>query len=292
MTELPICKICSSKKLTFFAHTASCLDCGVLLCYPYPEVREKKFLKKRNELTGVEREKAQADYLNWHLNSGERNHRNFTNMALFALSNADRHKHLSVLDYGGGGGQFALVLKSLFPKTDIYIVDMDNERLLDEFMPLNKQIKFEDFNANKLKFDVIFMNDVFEHVSDPMGVLAILRSKLNNGGRIFIDTPCHFWLYPFTKVFSKRIHTKLLNGTVDYDHQQIWSKKAFEVAIKKADMRVQSFFQLSEYTQGADFYLDNMKIDYGVVRFIGKIFFWLAPLIAKNKIMAVVTPNL
>jgi len=292
MTNLPTCKICGSKNLTFFADTASCLDCGVLLCYPYPEVREEKFLEKRNKLAGVEREKAQSHSLNWHLNSGERNHHNFTNMALFALNDVDRHKHLSVLDYGGGGGQFALVLKSLCPKTDVHIVDMDNERLLDEFMPLSKQIRFEDFNDNALKFDVIFMNDVFEHVSDPVDVIMTLRSKLKDGGRIFIDTPCHFWLYPLTKAFSKRIHTKLLNGTVDYDHQQIWSKKSFEVAVKKAGMGVKSYSQLSEHTQGADFYLNNMKIDNGNVRLVGKIFFWLAPLIARNKIMSVVSPDL
>ena len=291
MSNLPLCKICGSKNLSFFADTASCLDCGVLLCFPYPEVREEKFLKKRDILTGIEREKAQAHSLNWHLNSGDRNHHNFTNMALFALNSADRHKELSVLDYGGGGGQFALVLKSLFPKTDITIVDMNNERLLDEFRPLNNQIKFEEFKDDTLKFDVIFMNDVFEHVSDPVGVLRTLRSKLNSGGRIFIDTPCHFWLYPFTKFFSKKIHTKLLNGTVDYDHQQIWSRKSFEVAVKQAGMKVQKFSRLSEYTQGADFYMNNMKISNGIIRLAGHIFFRLAPFIAKNKIMAVVTSD-
>ena len=62
MTNLPTCKICGSKKLTFFAHTASCLDCGVLLCYPYPAVREEKFLKN-------EQEKNPAGItLDWHLN--------------------------------------------------------------------------------------------------------------------------------------------------------------------------------------------------------------------------------
>jgi 2-polyprenyl-3-methyl-5-hydroxy-6-metoxy-1,4-benzoquinol methylase len=135
------------------------------------------------------------------------------------------------------------------------------------------------------------MNDVFEHVSFPVEVLTTLRSKLKEGGRIFIDTPCHFWLYPVTKILSKKIHTKLLNGTVDFDHQQIWSQASFEVAVKKAGLKVQKITRLSEYTQGADFYLNNMKIEKGVVRLAGKIFFWLAPYIAKNKIMAVVSIN-
>jgi 2-polyprenyl-3-methyl-5-hydroxy-6-metoxy-1,4-benzoquinol methylase len=288
MADLPKCKICNSENLSFFAHTASCRECGVLLCYPYPEIREEKYLNK-SELTDNERKDRQARTLEYHLKSGNRHHNNLTDMALFTMNDADRRKNLSVLDYGGGGGQFALVLKSLFPRTDIFIVDMDNERLLDEFRPLNKQIKFENFEDNTQKFDVIFMNDVFEHVSFPVEVLATLRSKLKDGGRIFIDTPCHFWLYPVTKILSKKIHTKLLNGTVDYDHQQIWSKTSFEVAVKKAGLKIQKFTRLSEYTQGADFYLNNMKIEKGVVRLAGKLFYWLSPYIAQNKIMAVVS---
>jgi len=210
-------------------------------------------------------------------------------MALYALSDLDRQINLQVLDYGGGGGQFALVLKSLFPRADIYIVDMQNARLLDQFRPLNIQIKFEDFESNPLKFDYIFMNDVFEHVSDPVGVLKTLRIKLNNGGRIFIDTPRHFWLYSVTKFFSKKIHTKLLRGTVDHDHQQIWSKRSFKIAINSAGFRIQKFSRLSEYTQGADFYLNNMGIKSGTARYAGKFFYFMAPLIARNKIMAVVS---
>jgi len=291
MTILPTCKICGSKELTFFAHTASCIDCGVMLCYPYPEVREEKFLKKKNDLAGPELEKTQAYMLDWHLNSGNRNHYNFTNMTLFALNDSDRKKYLRVLDYGGGGGQFALIFKSLCPKTDVYIVDMNNEKLLDQYRPLNKQIKFKDFDSSMIKYDYIFMNDVFEHVSDPLEVLKTLHSKLNHGGNIFIDTPCQFWLYPLTKVFSKKIHTKLLEGTVDFDHQQIWSKKSFEVVIKKAGMSIRKYSVLTEFTQDADYYLNSMKINSGVVRLAGKIFFWLAPLIARNKIMAVVSSD-
>ena len=135
------------------------------------------------------------------------------------------------------------------------------------------------------------MNDVFEHVSDPLEVLKTLHSKLNHGGKIFIDTPCQFWLYPLTKVFSKKIHTKLLEGTVDFDHQQIWSEKSFEVVIKKAGMSIRKYSVLTEFTQDADYYLNGMKINSGVVRLAGKIFFWLAPLMARNKIMAVVSSD-
>ena len=197
------CKICNSVKLRKFAHTAKCGDCGVLLNYPYTEPREDEYLSNKKILKGDERSAVQKRSMNWHISSGARNHNNFTQMTLFALNDEDRKKSLKVLDYGGGGGQFSLVLKSLFPKSEVWIVDMNNERLLDEYRPLNKQIKFEEFHASTHKFDVIFLNDVFEHVTFPNEVLSLLRSRLNPKGRIFIDTPCTFWLYPLTKIFFK-----------------------------------------------------------------------------------------
>jgi 2-polyprenyl-3-methyl-5-hydroxy-6-metoxy-1,4-benzoquinol methylase len=280
------CKICGSERLNVVAHTAKCSNCGVLLCYPYPEVRETGYLSGKKELRGEERVAAQASSLDWHIRSGARNHHNFTNMALFALSDEERKKPLNVLDYGGGGGQFSLVQKSLFPKSDVWIVDMNDEWLLDAYRPLNKQIKFKDFPASTEKFDVIFLNDVFEHVTDPVGVLSDLRSRLVPRGKVFIDTPCEFWLYPMTRFFSRKIHTQLLKGTVDYDHQQIWTRKSFETVAQMAGMKVQKCVRLSEYTQPASFYMKNMGISHPLVWMAGTMFFALSPFIARNKIMA------
>lgn len=209
-------------------------------------------------------------------------------MACYTIKDSDISGAPKILDYGGGGGQFALIAKSLCPRAEISIVDMDNNNLLDQFRPLNKQIKFEDFEKSDESFDIIFMNDVFEHVTDPVGVLSQLRSKLNPGGRIFIDTPCQFWLYPVTKLFSKKIHTQLLKGTVDFDHQQIWTQKSFEHVVKAAGMRVVKFTRLSEYTQPASFYLNNMGVTNPLVRLAGTVFVVLSPYIARNKIMSVI----
>ncbi len=282
------CKICNSRNLIYFAHTAKCSSCGVLLNYPYPEISRENIEGKKTIITKEEIEKEQNESLDWHIKSGERNHNNFTSMAKFALTEIDREKNLTVLDYGGGGGQFSLVAKSLFPKINTYIIDLNDYRLLNIYKPLNNQIKYSDFNKSKIKFDVIFMNDVYEHVTYPIDVLKNLRKKLNPGGRIFIDTPCSFWLYSITKIFSKTIYTKLLRGTVDFDHQQIWSEKSFKISVEKAGFKILKYKTLSEYTQPADFYLKNMKIKNPFILFLGHIFYKLAPFIAKNKIMSVI----
>ena len=94
--------------------------------------------------------KIKEEKLQWHINSGHLNHNNFTSMTQFALDEKDRDKGIKVLDYGGGGGQFSLVLKSLYPLADSYIVDIEDNKLLDQYAPINKQIKFIDFkNINQ-----------------------------------------------------------------------------------------------------------------------------------------------
>jgi 2-polyprenyl-3-methyl-5-hydroxy-6-metoxy-1,4-benzoquinol methylase len=288
-TKQPVagqCKICGSTTLKIFAHTANCGECGILLNYPYAPVREEDFLA-RPALGAEEHAKVQATWKKWYVRSGERNHWNFSSMALFALDEQDRQCNLDVLDFGGGGGQFALVMRSLFPLSTTSIVDMQDDALLDQNNGINNQILFKDFERDTKKFDIIFMNDVYEHVTDPIGILSQLRSKLKPAGRIFIDTPCVFWLYYTLKPVLPGLQAKVLRGTVDHDHQQIWSTKSFAISANRAGLAVEKIKFLSEYTQGADFYLNNMGVRSPLLRMAGHIFIAAAPYIARNKIMAV-----
>ena len=154
-------------------------------------------------------------------------------MIEFSVPKNYKEGKLEVLDYGGGGGQFASILKKMFPKSEVYITDLYDEKLLNEYSFFNNQIKFSEFKNDKTKFDFIFLNDVFEHLSDPANVLKTLKNKLKDkDSRIFIDTPKKFWIYEFSSIFSKNLYRKILNGTVDQDHQQIWSKKSFYLIAK------------------------------------------------------------
>ena len=279
------CKICGKQNLKIFAHTASCNNCGVLLNFPYVEPREIDYLDK--SLSTSEYMDVQRGSLKWHIRSGNRNHYNFTAMTAFCDEYLSRESELDILDYGGGGGQFALIFKSMYPNAKCKLVDMNDYRLLEAYASINDQIKFSEFEDNAAKFDFIFLNDVFEHLTLPRETLEMLRGKLKRNGKIFIDTPCTFWLYPITKFFSKSIHKKLLIGTVDYDHQQIWNTKSFNMIIQQAEFSAIKYKRLSEYTQPPEFYLDNMGIRNPFLRFLGKTFVFLAPLIARNKIMAV-----
>jgi 2-polyprenyl-3-methyl-5-hydroxy-6-metoxy-1,4-benzoquinol methylase len=278
------CKICGSTKLEIFAHSAKCGECGVLLFYPYP--------RNDQELTaGVGRKWGEKSAISWYSKSCQKNHKNFTNMIQFALGASPKDEPMDVLDYGGGGGQFALICSSMFPSASTFVVDIDDDALLDQWKSMNRQIRFKSFDADSTKFDAIFMNDVFEHVSDPAGVLTQLSNKLKGrDSLIFIDTPKHFWVYPVARVLNKKFYTKILRGTVTEDHQQIWNRKSFELVAERAKLKVVKYTELAEFTMPPEYYLRNMGISNVVLVAAGKFFYRFATLLANNKIMAVLRP--
>lgn len=274
----PKCKICGSERLEVFLHTAKCRDCGVLLYYPYP--------KKKHRVEYPDK----ASAIKWYLQAAKYNHTNFTNVVNYSINDADKNKKIKILDYGGGGGQFALISKSLYFNSEIYITDISDDALLSEWEPLNNQIKYDEFIEDRNKFDYIFMNDVFEHLKDPLETLQMLASKLSDGGKVFIDTPKQFIIYQIAKIFSKKLYEKILIGTVSEAHLQIWSKKSFELVINNAGLAVHKYSEISEYTMPPHYYLDNMNISNPVIRMMGHIFYRMSRFLVKNKILCVLIP--
>ena len=286
-----LCKICKLDRLKIRYHVAICENCGVLLYYPYPEsdksILQNKKYNKDNIASNDDIQEIQRKQLEYIKNSGNLNIAIFKNIINFSIPKQLANKKLDILDYGGGSGQFASIFKNLHPNSQVYLTDLYDEKLLDKYKQYNKQIKFLEFDENDIQFDYIFLNDVFEHLSDPDEVLQLLKNKLKGkDSRIFIDTPKKFWIYGFSSFFNQKIYKKILNGTVDQDHQQIWSKKSFYLITKNSGLLVDKYKQVTEFTQPASFYLNAMKIENIFLRILGRIFYFFSPLIARNKIIS------
>lgn len=274
-----LCKICNSPKLKIFRHTAKCKNCGVLLYYPYP--------KDDEEIINSGEIKSSGTSYSWYAKSSFLNHNNFTQMLRYTIDKSYTEKSFNVLDFGGGGGQFALVCKSHFPRSKVYITDIDDSSLLDEWKKYNIQISHLDFLKDSTKFDFIFMNDVFEHLSNPGNILGILHDKLKNNGKIFIDTPRQFFIYPITKILSKDLYSKVLKGTVSSAHLQIWSKTSFLKCITNSNLSMSKYKEIGEFTMEPDFYMKNMGIKSVFIKRLGRIFYQLTLKVLKNKILSV-----
>jgi 2-polyprenyl-3-methyl-5-hydroxy-6-metoxy-1,4-benzoquinol methylase len=265
-----VCKICGGASLRVLGHTAKCADCGVLLYYPYPAGSQPAFTTNEEKLA-------------WYGKSAHFNHANFTRMLDFAVTDERSTDPLAVLDYGGGGGQFALVCRSRFPRAAVYLVDINDDAVLEEWKPFNRRIRFADFGADLTRYDLIFLNDVFEHLDDPVGTLRLLAGKLAPRGKIFIDTPRQFWIYPLTRALSRTLHLKVLRGTVSASHLQIWSERSLGIALGASGLAVRRRTTWAEFTMPPDFYLHNMGVSNPLMRASGRAMYHAARWILRNK---------
>jgi len=251
------------------------MECGVLLFYPYPE---KKALVEYPD---------QDSAYKWYSRASNSNYDIFRHAINFTVTDEDRNKTISLLDFGGGGGQFALPCKFFMPKCTVYIVDVSDVALLNGWQSMYCQIKFYDFERDQTKFDYIFLNDVFEHLTDPLSTLKTLKEKLTEGGKIFIDTPRQFWIYPISKLFSKILYKKVLRGTVSEAHLQIWSFKSFRKIIRDSGLEIEKYNEAYEMTMDPEFYLKNMGFDNKITKAIVQVIFRLLKVFIRNKIFCV-----
>jgi 2-polyprenyl-3-methyl-5-hydroxy-6-metoxy-1,4-benzoquinol methylase len=102
-------------------------------------------------------------------------------------------KKLNILDVGGGSGEIS---ECLVERGSVYLADVSANK------PINAQMikipkMFSEVNLD-VKFDVIIMNHVLEHVFSPMSFLMKANTLLTDRGVIIIEVP--FELYtPFFK---------------------------------------------------------------------------------------------
>jgi hypothetical protein len=70
-------------------------------------------------------------------------------------------------------------------------------------------------------------------------------------------------------------------------HLQIWSDRAFHVAVEAAGLEVVKFKKWAEFTMPSDFYLDNMQIRSRTLRAAAKLVYDASELLLRNKIACV-----
>ena len=157
------CKIFGNTTLDLRAHTARCQKCGVLLHCPYPTDEELERTGSPDEI--------RAACIAWSEPSAFHSHRNSTDHIRFAIPFPRASERLRILDCGGGGGQFALGARLHLPHTEVWMVNASGDTRVEAWRSPNHQISFAHLATDETRFNYMFVNDVFEHVSDPIEAL-------------------------------------------------------------------------------------------------------------------------
>jgi 2-polyprenyl-3-methyl-5-hydroxy-6-metoxy-1,4-benzoquinol methylase len=101
----------------------------------------------------------------------------------------------NVLELGCGDGRVAeALLKSSLPITSYTLSDLVIERVAETRQRLNDpRVQIAEIDAESVvsaaKYDLIVMVALIEHLIDPLRAMRNLRSLLNPGGMVYIDTP-------------------------------------------------------------------------------------------------------
>lgn len=151
-------------------------------------------------------------------------------------------QNISVLDVGGGNGALLDSLKLLDIKyNDMDVVDMNESQ---KKICISKGYNFfhtriENFNIKK-KYNLIFLVNIIEHVSDPKKIFTKIKYLLDDNGVIFIKTPNtkNFFFKKFKKNFWGGYHCPR--------HWILFNRENLENLLNLCGFKIQSF----NYTQG------------------------------------------
>jgi 2-polyprenyl-3-methyl-5-hydroxy-6-metoxy-1,4-benzoquinol methylase len=157
---------------------------------------------------------------------------------------------IDVLDIGGGTGWLLSILRGLDSRvTTTQVVDIDSAAEQEALAAGHRFFcgRIEDFRS-ELKFDLILMLNLIEHVARPGTVLQQIAGMLNVDGRILIKTP------NFRSLDARLFRHRSWAGYHCPRHFVLFSSHSLEATLEKAGLQVDQF----SYTQGAPFWAPSI----------------------------------
>jgi len=162
---------------------------------------------------------------------------------------------MNILDYGCGPGDFILIseefgLNSMGVDSQIRSVNMAKARGMNvehgDALTLN-------FDENQ--FDIIILQSVIEHVTDPVNLLSVLMKSLKKNGKLIVSAPTpgpHFWddpthIRPYT-IESFETLANILNLDILYKNYTF----SFLLGIRLKSSIFYKFLNLMPFSLGSN----------------------------------------
>ena len=98
----------------------------------------------------------------------------------------------AILDVGCGGGGFCRAIKERLPTTLVWGIEANLEAAVGAREHADRVVHGlfpDDLPADAPLFDVVFFNDVLEHMSDPWNALRAAPGRLADGGIVIASIP-------------------------------------------------------------------------------------------------------
>jgi 2-polyprenyl-3-methyl-5-hydroxy-6-metoxy-1,4-benzoquinol methylase len=156
----------------------------------------------------------------------------------------------SALDIGCGAGNFGQLLKSKLD-ANVWGIEPDQQSAAIAESKLDKVINsvFDEDSLKKIdqKFDVIFFNDVLEHVPDPEWTLRNCKNLLNPDGVIVASLPNMRFYTVLNEVIFEQDFKYQDSGIMDKTHLKFFTKKSMVRLFTETGYHVNSITGINEY---------------------------------------------
>jgi 2-polyprenyl-3-methyl-5-hydroxy-6-metoxy-1,4-benzoquinol methylase len=252
-TSAAACLVCGGTRTTFWAHAHDveyrscddefsfyrCESCGVLFIDPVPANRLSEIYPTNYYSYAAPGTSLAQSVKGWL-------DRRFFRSILAELPG----KELSALDVGGGAGWELSTLRATDERIrETWVVDLDPNAA--ELAKKNGHQyycgRIEDFETD-VRFDLILLLNLIEHVQDPKAVLEKVRSLLKPNGIAVVKTPNH-------DAWDARLFRR--HSWAGYHcprHWVLFTKDSLSQLTQRAGLTV----RLATYTQGAPFWAASL----------------------------------
>jgi len=147
----------------------------------------------------------------------------------------------TALDVGCGSGNFGETLKQVFD-CEVWGIEPNEIEAFDAGKKIDKAINnIFSVDLPELagkKFDVIFFNDVLEHLIDPTEALVSCKNLLNENGHVIASIPNIRWYPAILSLLRYKDFKYQLAGVMDKTHLRFFTAKSMRRMFEDAGYTV------------------------------------------------------
>lgn len=254
MTEMQ-CLVCGNKKFRLFhegtrdnpeINVMQCSKCKSLQLSAFSQIDNNYYengTMRKNQYDAASDAYMDTLWENWRRETREDDLRR-----LQMLRELMRGK-TNILDFGCGNGGFLSALQEEDIVSDVVGIELDTEarsRMRAEGITVYEDL--DDIDTN-VRFDVITMFHVIEHLSDPDAILRKLRDKLADGGLLIVETP-----NADDALISKYHSQSFMDFTFWSAHLFLYNSGSLEMLMHRNDFSTVQNGQVQRYPLGNHLY--------------------------------------
>ena len=158
-------------------------------------------------------------------------------------------KDIFILEFGAGWGFWSKHAQD--NNFNVSAFEVSQKRI--EFMQKNKIQIESNIENSKYKYDLIYSEETFEHISDPRDTIIRLSKLLKNDGYLLLR-------FPSTFLFKSNLNKKYI-PTSDcahpLEHINLFNKKSFNVMLEDTGLEIVDFKSKFSFSFGS--FLRDLK---------------------------------